>query len=410
MSLVPGLVVEVTEGATLADRFFHLTTNAPIVVGTTALAFTAFTGGGLVPAHAASHVGVDAIQSATAGQIGLMTVAYAGKLDGIEALADVTDETNVTAAHPISDATALVKDPVSPTKQARLDVGAVTAGQTRTVTVPDQDVDLTPGTGAFAAAGAAPTAHAASHVGADAIQSATSAQPGLMSAAQAYALDLPDDFPTTTGFVYGIGAELQVEQTAVASMTVRVIAANAGKRARGTDGSYLTANAGELTVALAASDPANPRYDVISLRSTGVLRATTGTPAALPVEPAVPAGDCKLAVVRVNAAAVSVANAVIFTHRYGEGKTVYETTDLGPVVILAASRRVWLSPWTVLGKIWAYADTGLMVPNALLSACLYGAGAWFYYNPTNDVEQPGTTVTFGAAAPGAGGFFVKWMA
>lgn len=47
-------------------------------------------------AHAASHVnGTDDIQDATASQKGLMTAAYATKLDGIEAAADVTDAGNV---------------------------------------------------------------------------------------------------------------------------------------------------------------------------------------------------------------------------------------------------------------------------------------------------------------------------
>jgi hypothetical protein len=51
-------------------------------------------------AHAASHItgGSDAIQSATASQNGLATAAQITKLDGIEALADVTDAGNVGAA------------------------------------------------------------------------------------------------------------------------------------------------------------------------------------------------------------------------------------------------------------------------------------------------------------------------
>jgi hypothetical protein len=51
-------------------------------------------------AHAASHVtgGTDAIQSATASQPGLATAAQITKLDGIEALADVTDAANVGIA------------------------------------------------------------------------------------------------------------------------------------------------------------------------------------------------------------------------------------------------------------------------------------------------------------------------
>jgi len=49
--------------------------------------------------HAMSHVsGADIIQSATAAQNGLMTSVYAGKLDNIEAFADVTGATNVAAA------------------------------------------------------------------------------------------------------------------------------------------------------------------------------------------------------------------------------------------------------------------------------------------------------------------------
>lgn len=51
-------------------------------------------------AHASSHVtgGADKIRDATASLDGLMTAAFATKLDGIEALADVTDATNVDAA------------------------------------------------------------------------------------------------------------------------------------------------------------------------------------------------------------------------------------------------------------------------------------------------------------------------
>jgi len=51
-------------------------------------------------AHASTHVtgGTDAIQSATSSQDGLATSAQITKLDGIEAGADVTDATNVSAA------------------------------------------------------------------------------------------------------------------------------------------------------------------------------------------------------------------------------------------------------------------------------------------------------------------------
>jgi len=96
--LDPGTEVHVAEGATNADLRFQVTTDAPITVGTTALTWSQ-TGGGAPAAHAASHTdGTDDIQDATAAQKGLATAAQITKLDGIEALADVTDETNVLAA------------------------------------------------------------------------------------------------------------------------------------------------------------------------------------------------------------------------------------------------------------------------------------------------------------------------
>ena len=49
-------------------------------------------------AHASSHITGDVIQSATASQKGLATSTQITKLDGIEALADVTDATNVESA------------------------------------------------------------------------------------------------------------------------------------------------------------------------------------------------------------------------------------------------------------------------------------------------------------------------
>jgi len=55
-------------------------------------------------AHASSHAnGADDIQDATAAQKGLATAAQISKLDGIEALADVTDTANVTGAGALMD-------------------------------------------------------------------------------------------------------------------------------------------------------------------------------------------------------------------------------------------------------------------------------------------------------------------
>lgn len=140
-SLVPGLFVEVTEGASLADRFFQLTTNAPLTVGTTALAFTATGGGGFVPAHAAQHQhgGGDEVATATPGANAIPKAGAGGTLDA------------GWLPFPLSDAVFIVGDNADLTRRARFEVAAVDAGQTRVVTIPNQNVDLTPGTGSYAA-------------------------------------------------------------------------------------------------------------------------------------------------------------------------------------------------------------------------------------------------------------------
>lgn len=50
---------------------------------------------------------------------------------------------------PVVDTTSIVEDPVDATKEMRIDVGAVSTGTVRTLTMPDQDIDLTPGSGSF---------------------------------------------------------------------------------------------------------------------------------------------------------------------------------------------------------------------------------------------------------------------
>jgi len=63
-------------------------------------------------AHASTHLtgGADAIQAATASQPGLATAAQITKLDGIEALADVTDAGNVGTAISGADAITILAD------------------------------------------------------------------------------------------------------------------------------------------------------------------------------------------------------------------------------------------------------------------------------------------------------------
>lgn len=115
------------------------------------------TGGGAPSAHATTHVtgGTDVISNAVAsGNAGLLSGADKAKLDGIASGADDVNETTVTAAFPISDATALVHDPSDTSRRTRIDVGAVGASTTRTIFMPDSDVYLEPGTTYTRAVGA----------------------------------------------------------------------------------------------------------------------------------------------------------------------------------------------------------------------------------------------------------------
>jgi len=112
-------------------------------------------------AHAASHTdGTDDIQSATAAQKGLATATQIIKLDGIEALADVTDATNVDAAGAVMESDynaqtviiAVADDtPVATTvgdsefvgRPSGGDVGVMTATEARTVLNVEDGADVT---------------------------------------------------------------------------------------------------------------------------------------------------------------------------------------------------------------------------------------------------------------------------
>lgn len=62
---------------------------------------------------------------------------------------DVTISASASASLPVDDTTSIVQDPVDPTRQMRIDVGGVATSTVRALTMPDQDVDLTPNTGTF---------------------------------------------------------------------------------------------------------------------------------------------------------------------------------------------------------------------------------------------------------------------
>lgn len=81
------------------------------------------------------------------------TISELHWLDSNGKIVQITDDgvLNVPASSilPVVDTTSLVKDPADDTKQMRIDVGAVITGTVRTLTMPDEDIDLTPGAGTY---------------------------------------------------------------------------------------------------------------------------------------------------------------------------------------------------------------------------------------------------------------------
>ena len=70
-------------------------------------------------------------------------------LDSSGNVVQITSNGVVAGTHPIDDTLALVRDPADNTKLMRIDAGAIATSTTRTITMPDRDIDLTSG-GTFA--------------------------------------------------------------------------------------------------------------------------------------------------------------------------------------------------------------------------------------------------------------------
>jgi hypothetical protein len=141
-----------------------------------------------------------------------------------------------------------------------------------------------------------------------------------------------------------VSGGLAVTQNGTPNMSVNV--ADGMVLVPGTEnsvqGTYVVENIGALNVLIAAADPTNPRRDLIIARvrdaiysgasNTATIEAVTGTPAASPADPALPAGSCwVIARVAVAAAAASITNANLT--RFAEGGTGY-TGQNGAAVTL----------------------------------------------------------------------------
>lgn len=154
---------------------------------------------------------------------------------------------------------------------------------------------------------------------------------------------------TTAGGSHGVvlSGDLAVTQNGSPNMSVNVAAGRCFVRSQETlslgHGTYTGFNDATLNVAVAASDPTNPRRDLVVFQvrdsnysgaSTDArITVVTGTPAASPVDPAVPVSSLVLARITVAAASSTVVNANITdlrTRAYALGGVAVCTSTTRP--------------------------------------------------------------------------------
>ena len=145
--------------------------------------------------------------------------------------------------------------------------------------------------------------------------------------------------------------DLAVTQNGTPNMTVLV--ATGQVVVPGTEGTYQGAyiceNRGSLSVTIAAADATNPRYDLIVARvrdaaysgatNTFAIEAVTGTPAASPAEPTIPANSWVLARVTVAALDTTITTADIVDRRTTGTGQFGQASALGGKIICTSTTR-----------------------------------------------------------------------
>ncbi len=207
---------------------------------------------------------------------------------------------------------------------------------------------------------------------------------------------------------------LKVQQKATPNMSVDVLGGDSViKGAFTTDwGRAVVFSDATVNLALAASDPTNPRIDIVVMRiyddgtqanSKGVLEVVTGTPAASPTVPSTPANSYNLAEIAVGAGVTTITNANI------------------------TNKRTWLSPiasggWTPAIETWTYASPTTFTVNGNVTDSLqvgdkikltqttvkyFYVAAISYASPTTTVTVCGGTSYNLAAAAISNAFYSK---
>ena len=152
------------------------------------------------------------------------------------------------------------------------------------------------------------------------------------------------------------------------------------------DGSQITV-AVQLGNVIATADGSNPRKDLISVNSSGSVVVTTGTPAAVPAAPAVPATSIPLAIVLVPTSDTAIEDAQITDKRILVGPN--PATDQGVRFVAENGddnndgltiETAFASPQAAVDNLVAYADANLGFINGRVHAgkVLIGPHTSFY--------------------------------
>lgn len=143
--------------------------------------------------------------------------------------------------------------------------------------------------------------------------------------------------------------DLAVTENGTPNMTVNVASGQVvipGTQAT-YQGSYILENRGALNVALAAADATNPRKDLIVAKVQDAaysgasnifsIVAVTGTPAASPAEPAMPANAWQLALVDIPANDTAITNSQITDRRTQQTGQKGNAAALGGVIVCTSA-------------------------------------------------------------------------
>lgn len=150
-----------------------------------------------------------------------------------------------------------------------------------------------------------------------------------------------------------------------------------------TQAMYDVLNDADTTLTIAASNPTNPRIDLVYIQvqdsfysgaaNQAIPGVVTGTPAAIPSVPATPANAVAIATIAVGAGATSIVNAniarVVSTARLISGsRGVADLDALAALTGMSISEQAWVTEiaamFTYSGTVWRQTSVGLVASAA----------------------------------------------